>query len=286
MRHDNDVIGQVFKKYAIYVERIGNDPRRKTVLLVNGAMSTTVSFARTSRCLSQYFNVVMFDLPFAGRSRQHNPSQMLVTKEDEVQILLELINRFGVNHLVSASWGGISSLLALSHNPAPIESSVVMAFSPGLNQAMLEYVQRAQEMIDLDDKSAIGHLLNETVGKHLPPRLKASNHRHMASLASAEYIQARFHINQVMLLGNGNYLSRLNRIDSHVHFINGLWDEYTTVQDARGFRQHLRNCSFSSLEGVGHFLDLESRTAAERVHRVLLDHLLVGQEESVKVCYA
>lgn len=286
MRNDNVVLGQVFKEYAVYVERIGNDPHRKTVLLVNGAMSTTASFARTSRCLAQYFNVLMFDLPFAGRSRPHNPSQMLVTKDDEIQILLKLVNHFEVNHLVSASWGGISSLLALSHNPPSIESSVVMAFAPSLNRAMLEYVQRAQRLIDLDDKSAIGHLLNETVGKHLPPRLKASNHQHMASLASAEYDQARFHINQVMLLGNGNYLNRLNEIDSHVHFINGLWDEYTTAQDARGFRQYLRNCSFSSLEGVGHFLDLESRTAADQVHRALLDQLQCRHEEPALMRYA
>lgn len=286
MRHDNVVLGQVFKEYAVYVERIGNDPHKKTVLLVNGAMSTTASFARTSRCLAQYFNVVMFDLPFAGRSRPHNPAQMLVTKDDEIQILLKLVNHFEVNHLVSASWGGISTLLALSHNPPSIESSVVMAFAPSLNRAMLEYVERAQRLIDLDDKSAIGHLLNETVGKHLPPRLKASNHQHMASLASAEYDQARFHINQVMLLGNGNYLNRLNEIDSHVHFINGLWDEYTTAQDARGFRRHLSSCSFSSLEGVGHFLDLESRTAADHVHRALLRQLLCRHEEPALMLYA
>jgi rhamnosyltransferase subunit A len=286
MRHDNFVIGQVFKDYAVYVERIGDDPRRKTVLLVNGAMSTTASFARTSRCLAEYFNVLMFDLPFAGRSREHNPSQMLVTKDDEVQILLALVRHFDVNHLVSASWGGISSLLALSHNPASIESSVVMAFAPSLNRAMLDYVQRAQQLIELDEKSAIGHLLNETVGKHLPPRIKASNHRHMASLASAEYNQARFHINQVMLLGDGNYLSRLEKIHSHVHFINGLRDEYTTAQDARGFKKHLRHCSFSSLEGVGHFLDLESRLASEQVHRALLDQLLYGQNTTAQMLSA
>ncbi|MEM8445449.1 3-(3-hydroxydecanoyloxy)decanoate synthase, partial [Morganella morganii] len=108
----------------------------------------------------------------------------------------------------------------------------VMAFAPGLNQAMLDYVGRAQALIELDDKSAIGHLLNETVGKYLPPRLKASNHQHMASLATGEYEQARFHIDQVLALNDRGYLACLERIQSHVHFINGSWDEYTTAEDA------------------------------------------------------
>ena len=143
---------------------------------------------------------------------------------------------------------------------------------------MLDYVGRAQELIELDDKSAIGHLLNETVGKYLPPRLKASNHQHMASLATGEYEQARFHIDQVLALNDRGYLSCLGQIQSHVHFINGSWDEYTTAEDARQFRDYLPHCSFSRVEGTGHFLDLESKLAAARVHRALLEHLLAQPE--------
>lgn len=200
MRRESLLVS-VCKGLRVHVERVGQDPGRSTVMLVNGAMATTASFARTCKCLAEHFNVVLFDLPFAGQSRQHNPQRGLITKDDEVEILLALIERFEVNHLVSASWGGISTLLALSRNPRGIRSSVVMAFAPGLNQAMLDYVGRAQALIELDDKSAIGHLLNETVGKYLPPRLKASNHQHMASLATGEYEQARFHIDQVLAPG-------------------------------------------------------------------------------------
>lgn len=211
MRRESLLVS-VCKGLRVHVERVGQDPGRSTVMLVNGAMATTASFARTCKCLAEHFNVVLFDLPFAGQSRQHNPQRGLITKDDEVEILLALIERFEVNHLVSASWGGISTLLALSRNPRGIRSSVVMAFAPGLNQAMLDYVGRAQALIELDDKSAIGHLLNETVGKYLPQRLKASNHQHMASLATGEYEQARFHIDQVLALNDRGYLACLERI--------------------------------------------------------------------------
>ncbi|MDE1166661.1 MAG: alpha/beta hydrolase [Pseudomonas sp.] len=289
MRNDNFVIEKIFKHYQVYVERVGNDPGRKTVLMVNGAMSTTTSFTRACKCLAEHFNVVLFDLPFAGNSRAHNPQQGLVTKDDEVQILLALVERFQVNHLASISWGGISTLLALSRNPSSIESSVVMSFAPSLNAAMRDYVTKAQGLIECDDKSAIGHLLNDTVGKYLSPRLKICNHQHMVSLASAEYQQARFHINQVMQLGDGNYLERLRDIRSHVHFLNGTCDEYTSVQDAQAFGRYVQSCSFSKVEGAGHFLDLESRLAAERTHDALLGHLLnveAANEGRPKVRYA
>lgn len=277
MNHGSFVIHKLYKDYNVHVEQMGDNPERKTVLLVNGALSTTRSFARTSKCLAEHFNVLMFDLPFSGYSREHNGELDLVTKDDEVQMLRALVERFEVNHLVSASWGGISTLLTLAHNPPSIESSVVMALAPNLNQAMLEYVERVRVLIERDDKSAIGHLLNETVGKYLSPRLKHNNHHHLSSMATTEYRQARFHIHQVLGLGDGNYLPALRQIETPVHFLNGLLDEYTPAPEAQLFGQYVRHSSFSTAEHTGHLLDLESREAANAVHRVLIDYL-VGKD--------
>jgi len=274
MNHGSFVLNNLYRHFNIHVERIGDDPRRKTVLLVNGALATTSSFTRTSKCLAEHFNVVLFDLPFAGRSQPYNPDPGLVTKDDEVEILLALVQRFEVNHLVSASWGGISTLLALTRHPPTIESSVVMALAPDLNPPMLAYVQRVHELIAVDDKSAIGHLLNDTVGHFLPPRLKATNHQHLSSMPSTEYRQARFHIDQVLQLGDGNYLRALSAIQSPVHFINGAKDIYTPADGARVFQEYIPRCSFAVAEDTGHLLDLESRQSANAVHQALLGFLL------------
>ncbi|WP_397444273.1 alpha/beta fold hydrolase [Pseudomonas chlororaphis] len=279
MWRNHCVIEKAFNDYCVHVEQLGNDPQCKTVLLVNGAMATTTAFARTSRCLAEHFNVVMFDLPFSGNSRPHNPDQRLVTKDDEVAILLALIERFKVNHVVSTSWGGLSTLLALTHNPDTVESSVVMSFTPLLNPPMLDYISGAQALLERQDSGGIGHLLNDTLGKHLPPRLKAANQLHMATLVDAERHQVRFHIEQALRLNQGTFVQRLAAIDSHVHFINGAWDEYTPAQDAQQFRRYVRDCSFAVVEGSGHFLDLESRTAADGVHRALLAQLLPSARE-------
>ncbi|MGV8783472.1 alpha/beta hydrolase, partial [Pseudomonas aeruginosa] len=81
--------------------------------------------------LSEHFNVVLFATPFAWRARQHNLQRGSISKDGDVERLLALIERFEVNHLVSASWGGISPLLAPSRKPRGIRSWVVMAVAPG-----------------------------------------------------------------------------------------------------------------------------------------------------------
>ncbi|MFC6336981.1 alpha/beta fold hydrolase [Pseudomonas sp. CCM 7891] len=280
MNQGSFVIEKLFKHYNIHVEQLGNNPQKKTVLMVNGALSTTRSFARTSKCLAEHFNVLMFDLPFSGYSRPHNTDLDLVTKDDEVEILRGLVERFQVNHLVSASWGGISTLLTLARNPPSIESSVVMALAPNLNQAMLEYVERVRVLIEADDKSAVGHLLNETVGKYLSPRLKRNNHHHLSNMATTEYRQARFHIHQVLQMGDGNYLPQLCQIETPVHFLNGTLDEYTPADEARWFKHYVGRSSFATAEHTGHLLDLESRESALAVHRELID-FLVGKDVSL-----
>src|ERR1700681_3635981 len=91
---------------------------RDNVILVNGALATTASFGQTIKYLGERYNVICFDLPYAGQSKQHNRAGILLTKEDEVEILLHLIHHFEPKYLYSVSWGGLASLLALSRQPA------------------------------------------------------------------------------------------------------------------------------------------------------------------------
>jgi rhamnosyltransferase subunit A len=58
-------------------------------------------------------------------------------------------------------------------------------------------------------------------------------------MATTEYRQARFHIHQVLALGDGNYLPALTRIETPVHFLNGTLDEYTPGRDAQLFKQYV-----------------------------------------------
>ncbi|KPX76239.1 3-hydroxyacyl-CoA-acyl carrier protein transferase [Pseudomonas syringae pv. maculicola] len=191
-------------EYKVYTETYWKSSDAKTILLVNGALSTTGSFGQTVKYLQPHYNLVLFDLPFSGQSRAHNPDEMIVSKEDEVQILLQLIDLYQVNYLLSVSWGGVSALLALAQCPASVEKAIISSFSPVLNEPMLDYIDKAQVYLAAREKRKIGSLLNDTVGKHLPRLFKLYNYKHLIGLAEHEYGQIDFHISQIRTLSASN----------------------------------------------------------------------------------
>jgi pimeloyl-ACP methyl ester carboxylesterase len=217
---------------------------------------------------------------FSGQSKAHNPGDTIVTKEDEVRILLNLINRFKINYLISVSWGGVSALLALSESPASVEKAIISSFSPVLNEPMLDYIDKAQIYLAAREKRKIGSLLNDTVGKYLPRLFKLYNYKHLISLAEHEYGQIDFHISQIRKLSASNYVERFSSIKIPVLFVNGEKDEYTTVEDARSFSTYISQSSFNVVPDTGHFLDLESKAAWLNSQNTVLGFLGAKKEHS------
>ena len=271
----------VFEKYSVYFEYHKKAGATKTALMVNGALATTTSFSQTIRNLKDHVNILLFDLPFAGRSREHNTNNSVVTKDDEVEILLYLIERFTVNYLISASWGGVSSLLSLSRNPPTIEKAVILSFSPVINEAMYNYMSNARRFLCDQDIPAGADLLNSTVGRYLPRLLKAHNHQYLLSMVQGNEQQIMFHIDQIFELNQSQYVNRFAAIDVPVLFINGALDEYTTTEDVRSLAQHIRHSHFAVIPGAGHFLDLES-TQARRAAGEIKRSFLLGKDSHLE----
>lgn len=264
-----DIQGQ----YRVYTEIHRSEVADKTIIMVNGSLATTASFAQTVRSLRPQFNVVLYDQPYAGKSKPHNRQERLLTKETEAHILLELIEHFGADHVMSFSWGGACALLALAHQPRNVKKAVVSSFSPVINQPMRDYLERGCEYLAACDRYQVGNLVNDTIGKHLPSLFKRFNYRHVSNLDSHEYAQMLFHINQVLQHDLDRALKGASNIDIPVLFMNGHRDEYTTVQDARQFGKHVRNSHFSAIDDAGHFLDMEHKAACVATRTALLSFL-------------
>ena len=260
--------------FKVYVEHYRVDDSFETVILVNGALATTTSFSQTVRYLKERFNVVLYDLPYAGQSKQHNHNSALLTKDDEVDILSFLIGRFEPEHLVSVSWGGVAALLALARNPRSIKRAVIASFSPKLNPAMLDYLDKGQLYLETNDQAGAAALLNSTVGKYLPRLLKLYNHRYLSNLAQHEYAQIAFHMQQIRQLDAQRYVNRFTSIRIPVLFMNGELDEYTTVRDIHQLSQYIRNASFVTIGGAGHFLDLENKRSWAAVRDQMVGFML------------
>ena len=270
-----DIQGQ----YRIHTEFYRCDTAENTIILVNGSMATTASFGQTLKNLHPHLNVVLYDQPYAGKSKPHNPHQKMLTRELEALVLLELIEHFEVNYLLSFSWGGTAALTALAATPRRIEKAVISSFSPLINEAMRDYLERGRHCLAACNRTQVGNLINDTLGKHLPPLFKRFNFRHVSSLAEHEYAQMHFHINHVLSSDQQGFLRATEGIEIPVLFINGEWDEYTMACDARHFAQPIANSQFVSLENTGHFLDMEHKSASHSSKSALLGFLKPTQPQ-------
>ena len=271
-----DIQGQ----YRVYTEFYRADAAEKTIILVNGSMATTASFAQTVKNLYPQFNVVLYDQPYAGRSKIHNHHEQMLTKEVEGQILLELIDHFAAEHVLSFSWGGAATLVALAHRPRRVEKAVISSFSPVINAPMRDYLERGVDYLSNLNRHGVGHLVNSTIGKHLPSLFKRFNYKHVSSLAEHEYGQMHFHISQVLHSDRLCYLKSARQIDVPVLFLNGEWDEYTSARDAKLFGQYVPNSSFSTLQATGHFLDMEHKTACRDSREAVVSFLKPARHAS------
>jgi rhamnosyltransferase subunit A len=260
--------------FKVYVEHYRVNPAFETVILVNGALATTTSFNQTVKYLKEHFNVVLYDLPYAGQSKQHNHGCSLLTKDDEVDILSFLIGRFEPSHLVSVSWGGVAALLALARSPKSVRRAVIASFSPKLNEKMLDYLDKGQLYLETKDQAGAATLLNDTVGKYLPRLLRIFNYRYLTTLAQHECAQIAFHIQQIRQLDAQRYVNSFTSIKLPVLFLNGELDEYTTVRDVRQLSQYVFNSSFAIVPGAGHFLDLESKRSWHLVREIITGFLV------------
>jgi pimeloyl-ACP methyl ester carboxylesterase len=272
MRPETAIV-EIHSKYRVYTERYRNAAADKTIILVNGSLATTASFAQTLRYLQPRFNVVLYDQPYAGQSRLHNRHDQPIRKEDEAEILLELIEHFCADHVLSFSWGGAATLLALAQRPQRIEKAVISSFAARINQPMRDYLESGLNFLLARDRFNVGHLINNTIGKHLPSLFKRFNHRHISSLDEHEYRQMHAHIDQVVHLETHCEMECLAGIDIPVLFVNGEHDEYTSAEDVRVFAEHLSACKFAIIDNAGHFLDMEHKAAWQQSSEVLLGFL-------------
>lgn len=272
MRPQTAVI-DIQRNYRVYTEYYRNAAATKTIILVNGSLATTASFAQTLRYLQSGFNVVLYDQPYAGQSRAHNRHDRPISKEEEAEILLELIEHFHADHLLSFSWGGAPTLLALAQRPRRIEKAVIGSFAARVNKPMRDYLESGLHFLQACDRRNLGRLINDTIGKHLPSLFKRFNFRHIVGLDEHEYRQMHFHVREVLAQQACCYIACAEAIEIPLLFVNGERDEYTTAADARLFAGHAAQCEFRTIGNTGHFLDMEHQAAWHDTRQALLGFL-------------
>ena len=269
---------EINRQHKVHTEFYYNPAASQTILLVNGSLSTTSAFAQTLKYLVSKFNVVLYDQPYAGGSKAYNNHSRPLTSEEEAEIVLSLIEHFHASLLMSFSWGGLPSLLALAQRPPLIEKAVIASFTPRINSAMRDYLQQGLQLFASNDRDKIASLVNDSLGRQLPTLFKRYNHRHISSLDEHEYAQMLFNIQRLLQADNLCYTRACRDIEIPLLFINGQLDIHTSPSDALGFADLVQNSQFRTLADAGHFLDMENRNAWKQMRHELLTFLSPATE--------
>ncbi|MGK4333587.1 alpha/beta fold hydrolase [Lonsdalea quercina] len=256
------------------------DPELKTAIFINGALATSSSFLIWVKHLKGKVNTILFDFPFAGKSKPLNDSLDIITKEQEVDIINFLIRRYRPEIIMSVSWGGLGALMAASQNNDILEMAVIASFSMTINEKMERYILKARDYVYQKEFEAVANLLNNEVGKYLPRLFKKTNFNHVAHLDEHEYRQACFHLDQILTLRDYDYEKFISKISIPVIFINGEKDEHTTSKEVKNLGKYLDDARFYTLKDAGHFLDLESKAAALGV-KSIFEEIFINQQEFV-----
>ncbi|MCW0312457.1 3-(3-hydroxydecanoyloxy)decanoate synthase [Pantoea ananatis] len=264
MSHAYSVIN--INKLNVYVELVKcSVPTRNRTILINGALATSSSFRNWKRFLADKSDVITFDLPFSGKSKPYNEQDChIVTLDDEVAIIREIISIYKPNIIASASWGGASTLKLLNNGEDGLEHAIIASYSFEFNDRMRTYVKQANLYSKEKKFVDLAHLMNDEVGAYLPNKMKFCNFRHLTTLDEIEYRQGRFHLEQIANIRNHDYKSIIDNSACQFHFINGDLDIHTPQKNIEEICGESDKTCFYQIRDAGHFLDLEGKVSRER----------------------
>lgn len=251
-----------------------------TVLMVNGAFATITSLHHTIKYLVEQFNVVAFDLPFAGESRVLNPGAKTLEKEQEVAILLDLMRIYEPDFAVSMSWGGVALLLALAHRPPSIKRAILGSFAPEVSAPMRDYLEQALTLLSAGEYAEAAALFNRTLGGCLPRLFQRFNERYLVEFGGHAIDQILFHIRHVLSMDISKYQNFLAEIDLPLMFINGELDRYTPWELVARLQLPRAQVRRELVPGAGHFLDMEGKAPWRHMRTLLIDYLMEGADVS------
>ena len=256
-------------RYSIQFEDIfrSHRPAAKSVLFVNGALASSRSFRWALGGLPDH-NLILYDLPHMGSSKQYNTGASVITLEAEVAILRCLIDRYAPSYIASMSWGGVAALLSLAECPVSVEKAIVASFSNRVTEEMRVLLEELDRLIALRRDADCAHLINDTFGKHLPAGFKRANYSHLATLGDGERDYITLHIKRMLQFDQSHFSSEIKNTSAEILFINGGNDVYTPWPDVGVFAQSFARSQTAVIAQAGHFLTAESAANARKVARI------------------
>lgn len=255
-------------------------PVKGRILFVNGAITTASALKWAVRSLED-FELVIFDFPSVGRSRELNPGPCGLCLEAEGAIVDALARRYRPDMLISLSWGGASALAALALRPPSIRRAIISSYSFGMGPQMRAYCAEVIARIEAGDFSAAAAYAVDQLGERLQGRFREHFKTYFLELDPEQVAYVVAHIRYVANLEPRDYLAAISRINIPVLFANGAGDRFTPPESVLGMRGHVRDASFLTIPRLGHFMATEDREARLVVCQAIRDWWALEAAEPV-----
>lgn len=274
-----------YKDYKFVVEYTPcKKTTKNTILLINGAMSSSSIFKNWKKYLEDKANFITFDFPFYGKSKEVNAAQELLTLTDEVNIIKKIIDAYQPNMLASLSWGGVETMSALGTVKHNIEKAIIVSFSFSINEAMKSYLAKAIQLIEKKKFLEFAELINNEVGEYLPEAARIANFNYLSDMNEKQSKQTLLHVEQISKIPVKNYVETINKNNCEFIFINGDLDKYTPFNGIYELCHEFKNTSFHKIQNAGHFIDLEGREIRKSFFQALdsvflQDHMPIFDSE-------
>jgi rhamnosyltransferase subunit A len=272
---------------SVYVERIIREPlqeRRPSIIFVNGAMATTRSYRWAVGMLSD-FDLVLYDPPNVGQSSGRlEDSSSGVSLELEAKVLAELNDIYRPDYLVSLSWGGVSAIQLLASQPANLKKAVLASLTDRLTPPMIQCVTAVRECLDSGKVHDAIDVFAGTLGSTLSGLVQRAHTRYFRTRVGdpreVEYFRRLCEL--VSTLDVEKMREQARRVRCECLLVNGALDEYTPAADAKHLAELIPNSRCCVVEGVGHFLAVESEAAYRSLQREVTVFLGQGGEATTK----
>ena len=228
------------------------------IICLNGVQQSMAMWHTLVERYTPHYRVVLFDFPHQGRGKVVSGPE-LVTLDEQVEILREVIKVTGTNNgvsLCSASWGGIIAMAFAARYPGQAKQLCMASLGTKANDVMVETIKKGLS-VDPKNRQKMADILINSFGQNLPKNIKNKIVKQFHSM-SQENLKAFYdHGLAVVSAKKIGDLIKLSNIREKAFLIYGEKDTIIDLDDVRFLASQIPDCEVRIIKGAGHFLHME-----------------------------
>ena len=240
------------------------------IICVNGIQqSMGMWHTFVSRFCGKY-RIVLFDFPNHGKAKIIFGSSQ-ISLDERVMILKTVMEEAGVNQdatLCAASWGGVVALVMAANYPDRIKTLILASLSLRANQKMVETI-KAGGAIDINQRDKMAQVLLNSFGDKLPLRFKEKIINQFRTMTEPEIRSFYEHGLSVISSKKLSDAVDLGKVKAKTILLNGENDTIIDLKDVSSLASKIAHCKMMVINGVGHFLHMESESVLDIYEDIL-----------------